>query len=174
MNEGDSIVLINGVLRITYVINRRAAFGIGYGGDNADLVNRIIYLIIALVASVIIIIAYIKKFKTLTNFQKICLILILVGALGNCTDRLFYAKSGYAVVDFIDFYLFDFWTFVFNIADCGIVIGAFMLLGYLIVDEVKDVKKRRAAELQEINDNKNAQNIEQNSQPESNENKEEK
>ena len=67
--------------------------------------------------------------------------LILTGALGNLIDRLFYGPR-YAVIDFIDFYFLPFWNYVFNIADCGVVIGAILLIIYLIVSEVKDYKAR--------------------------------
>ena len=151
MYEGQSIDLISGFLRLTYVQNRRAAFGIGIGsGANGDLINRIVYLCIALTASVVILIYYIKKFNELKPYIKACLMLVLVGALGNSIDRLFYASSGHAVVDFIDLYFLSFWTYVFNVADCGVVVGAFMLLAYFIVEEVKEFKVKRAQEQAEI------------------------
>ncbi|MBA4108171.1 MAG: signal peptidase II [Leptothrix sp. (in: Bacteria)] len=68
------------------------------------------------------------------------LTLILAGAVGNVVDRLVY---GY-VVDFLDFH----WSWMsplfpgghfpaFNVADCGISIGAALL----ILDEVRRVRK---------------------------------
>lgn len=171
MYEAQSIDLIPGFLRLTYVQNRHAAFGLGIGGDgpNGDLINRIIYLVIALVASAGIIAYFIKKYNEIKPYIKACLMLILVGALGNSIDRLFYANSGYAVVDFIDFYFLSFWTFVFNIADCGVVIGAFMLLVYFIIEEVNEVKAKRAKELEEINAKKEAEKpVEQPEQAEEN------
>jgi signal peptidase II len=68
------------------------------------------------------------------------LTLILGGAIGNVIDRLVH---GY-VVDFLDFH----WAFLspmfpaghfpaFNVADCGITIGA----GLLILDELRRVKR---------------------------------
>jgi signal peptidase II len=48
--------------------------------------------------------------------------MILGGALGNLSDRLFRGHAG-AVVDFIHF---DFWP-TFNVADASIVVGTFVL-----------------------------------------------
>ena len=91
-------------------------------------------------------------------YIRACLVLIVTGALGNMIDRIFYGPLEYAdatglfsgaVVDWIDFYWF--WSFNFNIADSCIVVSAFMLIIYIIVNEVKDVIARRKAE--ELNDN---------------------
>lgn len=138
------IVLIPNFLGITYLINTNAAFGIGLGNE---LVNRIVYIILALIVSAIIIYLYVKKFTRLSKMYKACMMLILVGALGNVIDRVFYT-TGYlgsenvGVVDWIDF--FGIWKFVFNIADSAIVIGVFMLIGVLIYEEIKDRKKNKS------------------------------
>ena len=87
-------------------------------------------------------------------FIRACLVLIVTGALGNMIDRIFYGPLEYAdatglfsgsVVDWIDFYWF--WSFNFNIADCCIVIAAFMLIIYIIVIEVKEMVAKRNAEI---------------------------
>ena len=74
--------------------------------------------------------------------------MIITGAIGNMIDRISYGTSGLftgSVVDWIDFYWF--WPFVFNIADCCIVIAAFMLVAYIIILEVKDMIARRNADV---------------------------
>ena len=58
---------------------------------------------------------------------------ILGGAVGNVIDRVLY---GY-VVDFLDFYYADIHFPAFNVADCGISIGA----ACLILDEVLRVRR---------------------------------
>ncbi len=50
--------------------------------------------------------------------------LILGGALGNLIDRLMYGK----VVDFIDFHVFGYHWYTFNIADCAIVVGVVLFI----------------------------------------------
>ena len=142
MAVGQSVDLIPGFLRITYVLNYNAAFGIGAG--NA-LASRIIYIIVASLGSIGLIAFYVWKYKRINPFVKGCMMLILTGALGNLIDRLFYGPE-YAVVDFIDFYFLPFWNFVFNIADCGVVIGAIALVIYLVVEEVKDYRAKNQSE----------------------------
>lgn len=171
LNVGDQIILIPNFLAISYVQNFKAAFGIGYKGENADTVNRIIYLVVAGVATIGITFFYIKKYKSLNKIYKACIMLILVGAVGNIIDRLFYAKNDFAVVDWIDFY--GIWGYNFNIADSCVVIGAIILIIYLIVDEVKEVKAKREQELAEIKAEKAAKEAEkvESKQEESSDNK---
>lgn len=140
--EGESITLIPGFLWITYVRNTNAAFGLGFTGD--ELINRIIYIVIAVIGSAAIIFFYVYRYKKIGKYVKACLMMMLVGALGNLIDRLFYAKSGYAVVDWINFFDISWWHWVFNIADASIVIGVIMLVVYLIVDEIKEYKIKKA------------------------------
>lgn len=138
------IDLIPGFLGISYLINTNAAFGIGLG--NA-LVNRIVYIVLAVLVSAVLIAVYVKKFDKLNKLYKACLMMILVGAVGNLIDRVFYTvdylkSAEVGVVDWIDFY--GIWRYVFNIADSSIVIGVIMLIVVLIVEEVLDRKKQNA------------------------------
>ncbi|MGM3273756.1 signal peptidase II [Ralstonia sp. 24A2] len=61
------------------------------------------------------------------------LALILGGALGNVIDRVIYGH----VVDFLDFHLNTYHWPAFNVADCGICIGAVLL----IIDELRRVRR---------------------------------
>ena len=60
---------------------------------------------------------------------------ILSGGIGNLIDRI---RFGY-VVDFIEPTFVNF--AIFNIADCAVTCGAVVLVGYLLYDAFKDVKK---------------------------------
>lgn len=137
MTEGDSIILIPHFLAITFSWNNAAAFGMGFPNPE---VNRWIYIVVALIASAVIIYFCLRKNKTYGKFIKACLMCILVGAVGNLIDRIIYGK----VVDFIDF--FGIWGAIFNVADSFVVIGTLMLIAALIVEEVKDYKARKATE----------------------------
>lgn len=149
INVGDSIVLIPGFLRISHVLNFKAAFGIGVG---KEIVDRIIYIVIASIAAIGLTTYFIVRYNKTKPFVRGCLMLILTGAIGNLIDRLFYGPE-YAVIDFIDFY--GIWDFVFNIADCGVVIGAILLIIYIIVEEVKDYRnKNKESDVAFNNDNK--------------------
>ena len=133
------------VVRISYVQNPNAAFGLG--ADN-PAVSRILYLVIASIISVALIVYLIIKRKNMKRFVRAALIMVVTGAFGNMIDRLFYAQPNqelhYVVVDWIDFDWF--WPYVFNIADSCIVVAAFMLIIYVIVGEVKDAIAKRKAE----------------------------
>lgn len=140
-----------GIVRISYVLNENAAFGIGASDPT---VSRTIYLIVATLVSAGLVFYMIWKRKEMKLFIRACLVLIVTGALGNMIDRIFYGPLEYAdatglfsgsVVDWIDFYWF--WSFNFNIADCCIVIAAFMLIIYIVVIEVKEMIAKRNAEI---------------------------
>ena len=149
----ESIVLIGTAekpfLQISYGINERAAFGFGF--DSA-IANRITYCIVAFLGAGALITIYVMNMKKIGPFIKACLMLMLVGALGNLVDRLFYSPSflhapNNGVVDWIDF--IGIWPFVFNIADSCVVVGTIMLIVYFIIDEIKTVKAKRAEEVKE-------------------------
>ena len=152
-----------GIVRINYVLNYNAAFGLG-ASDHT--VSRVIYLIVASLVVIGLITYMIIKRKEMKLYVRACLVLICTGALGNMIDRIFYAPY-YAVVDWIDFWWF--WGYNFNIADCCIVISAFMLIIYIIVLEVKDMIARRNAEVKMEKDVKTAEKPEENTENEKSE-----
>ncbi len=111
------VPVVKGVLSLTLVHNRGAAFGI--------LKNQVPFFIFAaLVATVLICVNLNKSQRDEPAVYNISLSLILAGGLGNLIDRIW---LGY-VIDFIDF---GFWP-VFNVADSAITAGA-LLLGWTIM-----------------------------------------
>ena len=102
---------------LTFVVNYVFAFGF----FNSPSLNQIIVSIVIL--SIIIYFLYLL-IKTQDHFFKVCLVLILSGAVGNFLDRIF---RGY-VVDFIDIYVFNYHWPAFNIADSCISIGFVILI----------------------------------------------
>lgn len=129
-----------GIVRIRYVLNYNAAFGLG-ASDHT--VSRVLYLVFASLISAGIVTYLIIKRKTTKLFIRAALVMVVTGAIGNMIDRIFYGPE-FAVVDWIDFWWF--WKFNFNIADCCVVIAAFMLIIYVIVMEVKDYLEKRKKE----------------------------
>ena len=129
-----------GFVRINYVLNYNAAFGLG---ADDHTVSRIIYLVVASLVTIGLITYLIFKRKEMKLYVRACLVLIVTGAIGNMIDRIFYAPY-YAVVDWIDFWWF--WDYNFNIADSCIVVAAFMMIIYIIVLEVKDMIAKRNEE----------------------------
>ncbi|MBI3977889.1 MAG: signal peptidase II [Chloroflexi bacterium] len=103
-------------VRITYVTNTGAAFGLFQG-------SSYMFALIAL-AVVVLIVLYFQVLATNSAFFRIALGLQLGGAVGNLIDRVRYGH----VVDFVDL---RFWP-VFNVADSAIVVGV-ILLGYLML-----------------------------------------
>ena len=116
LNANQSIPIIKGLLYVTFVRNRGAAFGI--------LKNQLPLFIFTALFAVVLIFLVISKKKERPLILNISLGLILAGAIGNLIDRLF---LGY-VVDFIDFRIWP----VFNVADSAITVGA-VLLGWSIL-----------------------------------------
>ena len=146
--------LLNGFVYISYVLNEGAAFGFGTGNGVA---NRIIYLVVATLISGGLITYLIIKRKETKLIVRAALIMVVAGAIGNMIDRVFYGplqgETGLftgRVVDWIDFHWF--WPYVFNIADCCIVIAAFMLIIYIIVAEVKDYREKNKNKVKTVND----------------------
>ena len=112
---GEGIDIIKGVLSITYVENRGAAFGI--------LQNAQAFFIIAtILACGALAYFMIREYSKMHTLMRISLALIFAGALGNFIDRVI---LGY-VRDMIYFELINFP--VFNIADSAICVGAAILI----------------------------------------------
>ena len=131
-----SIPVIHNFLYITPIENPGIAFGINLGPDFKTIIS--IFTVIATVG-LLIYFFRIKKDDFLTRFS---VAVILGGALGNLTDRIFYGYFyGYGhlfsgnVVDFLDLRLFGFFfmnktfgVYVFNVADVAITVGVAFLL----------------------------------------------
>lgn len=115
---GESRVVLDQVLWLTYVQNRGAAFGILQG-------HSWLFFICALL--VIVILVAINSKQRLPAAMQVIFGLITAGAIGNLLDRL---RLNY-VVDFFDLG----WWPVFNIADMAIVCGAILLIVKLLWDE---------------------------------------
>lgn len=113
--SAQPVAVINGVLELTYVENRGAAWGMFQGA-------RIAFIILTVVFLVAFAWFYIKRKDEFNTLSKVIFALIFAGALGNLIDRTVY---GY-VRDMIYFSLINFP--VFNIADSAIVIGSGLLL----------------------------------------------
>ena len=142
-----------GFVHISYVLNPNAAFGFGATDPN---VSRTIYLIVASLISAGLIFYLIWKRKEMKLLVRASLILVITGAVGNMIDRIFYGPLQGAnglfqgmVVDWIDFYWF--WGYNFNIADSCIVVAAFILIIYVIVEEVKDYRAKNKSEVKPVN-----------------------
>jgi signal peptidase II len=131
MELGQSIKLIPNVLNLTYIQNRGAAFGMLSE-------HRWVFMIISTVA-IIGIIVYLFGFCKERMLVKVGLATIIGGGIGNMIDRTAYGF----VVDMIDFCLFDFWVWIFNVADACVCVGAGIVMLGIILDLIKEAKKKQ-------------------------------
>lgn len=116
LKEQGSLVLVDGVLQLTFLENRGAMLGI--------LQNQKAFLIFMATVFVALVIYIIIKMPDNNRFtiMHILLTALCAGAMGNMIDRIQY---GY-VVDFIYFILINFP--IFNIADILISISTVIIL----------------------------------------------
>ena len=133
---GESVKIIPGVLRFTYIQNDGAAFG---SLDDA----RWVFMILSTVA-IVAILGYMFWKKPQNKLLLAALIMVTGGGVGNMIDRIW---LGY-VVDFIDFCAFPkLWMWVFNIADSFVCIGAGLLALWMILDTIKEIKAEKAQKI---------------------------
>jgi len=106
-------------LRLTYVENTGAAFGIGFSRNG--------FFIILSTLLLGVLFYLLRAWRDKNVWIRVGLILVAGGALGNLYDRLAYGF----VVDFLQLPMWP----VFNVADSCVTIGAFCLAWGLRLDD---------------------------------------
>ena len=134
LQGAPSFPLWQDVLHFTYARNEGAAFGM-----LSD--QRWVFMLFSTVA-IIALLVVLFYHRPKSRYVQITLAMIVGGGIGNMIDRV---ALGY-VTDFIDFTLIDF--AIFNVADSFVTVGAFMLMGYLILDMVREIKLEKANKLE--------------------------
>ena len=129
LKAGDTVVLIPGFLGLHYTENTGAAFSLFSSSTQTLSIVTLIALGAALVA------LFTVKKKAL--IYDICVPLIIAGGGSNLLDRF---TRGY-VIDYIRTLFVDFP--IFNFADSLITCACFALIIYLIVEMVRENKKRK-------------------------------
>lgn len=147
MTLGESIPVIKDFFHFTYILNKGAAFGM-----LAD--NRWVFLLLSTLSIAVLAVAIILMSGKLSWRYGICFSMIVGGGIGNMIDRIFNGEtigSG-AVIDFIDFR--GIWSYIFNVADSFVCVGAALFFLFVVIEEVMEIKKSRAqkATLSENND----------------------
>jgi signal peptidase II len=123
---GESVGVLGDWLRLTYVLNPGAAFGIHVGPW-----SRPVFVSLAVVA--VLALAHVVRLTPPAERLRLwALALIMGGALGNLTDRL---RAHASVVDFLDVGVGPVRWPVFNLADVGVTVGAVLLVMLLWGDE---------------------------------------
>ncbi|MEA4924212.1 MAG: signal peptidase II [Syntrophomonadaceae bacterium] len=116
MARGQSVPIIDGILNLTFVVNRGAAFGILQG-------KSWFFLIMAVVV-VAALVYYNLRYHPLP-WGQYAMGLIVGGTLGNVVDRCYFG----AVRDFFSIG----WFPVFNVADMAITTGGALVLLYIFL-----------------------------------------
>ena len=120
MARNDSIEVLGGFFRLTYIHNRGAAFGLSFGGPEVHTFLSVVALVV---------LAWL--FRTLpsdSGLLRAAVTMVLGGALGNIIDRIRLGE----VIDFFDFGIGPDWRWpVFNVADSFVTVGIVILaIGY--------------------------------------------
>jgi signal peptidase II len=116
MQTGESISLLSDVVRLTFVRNSGAAFGLLSG-------NRIPFLFTTFLAIVALLFLVVRSRRTRADLS-FYLVLVLAGAIGNMIDRLRFGE----VIDFIDIGGKNVRWPVFNVADSAVTVGVLLFL----------------------------------------------
>tara|TARA_Y100001970_G_C14251207_1_gene872042 strand:- start:5495 stop:5947 length:453 start_codon:yes stop_codon:yes gene_type:complete len=117
-------IYVTSFLDITHIHNFGVSFGLFAG--------IISPLILVLISSLVVIFLFYLMIISKDSLEKMGLVVIIAGAMGNIIDRLF---NGY-VIDFIYFHYKDFYWPAFNFADIYITIGIIMIL-LSIINKIK-------------------------------------
>lgn len=127
----DHISVIEGFFYITHVRNPGAAFGLF---ASAPALFRSVFFLSASVAATAMIIAFFRRLAPGEKLSAFSLGLVLGGALGNMTDRIFRGE----VVDFLHFILWNNYAWPdFNVADSSICVGVGLLILELFASETE-------------------------------------
>jgi signal peptidase II len=118
-DPGGSIPVAGDVVRLTYVLNSGAAFGLGGGRYSAVIFPLLPMLALGVIAY------FFWKASAQDRLRLYALALVLGGAVGNLLDRF---RAPGAVVDFLDVGLASLRWPVFNVADVGVTLGAVCLV----------------------------------------------
>lgn len=140
----ESKPVIQDVFAITYIQNTGMSWGLFKG-------KRIIFIVLTFIALLFAFRIYYNVYNKKKYLPiRICLVLLISGALGNMLDRI---RLGY-VVDFFNFELINFP--VFNVADIMVVVSFFLLFFLLMFkysnEEFDEITKLKISVENEVND----------------------
>jgi signal peptidase II len=139
LSDREPVRLLGGALKLTLIRNSGAAFSIGEG-------QTWVFTIIATAVVVVIL----RISRHLRSLAWACALgLLLGGALGNLSDRIFRSPGLFRghVVDFVQFGRFpvvDYDFPVFNLADSAIVVGGCLMVLLSFLGRQPDGTRHRA------------------------------
>ncbi|WP_077303387.1 signal peptidase II [Virgibacillus pantothenticus] len=120
---GERLTIIENFFYITSHRNTGAAWGI--------LEGQMTFFYIVTVIVVAVVVYYIQAYAKDSKLLGLALSFVLGGAVGNFIDRVFRKE----VVDFFDFIIFGYDFPIFNVADSSLVVGVFLIIITMFIDE---------------------------------------
>ena len=143
LEYGDPVVVIPGVFRFNYTENPAAAMGLFED-------HRWVFMTVSTIG-IIVLFIYLWKFRPDSKLACAALSMIIGGGIGNMIDRCFYngtlstTVGKKVVIDFLDFYAFpDIWSYIFNVADAFVCIGAGILMAWCVYSLVIEIRAEKA------------------------------
>ena len=135
MEPGQIIKLTPKLIWLTFVQNTGAAFSFSFGNP---LLNRILFIIISIIAICFIVYLSVKSKNKLEIFS---FALILGGAIGNLIDRIIMGSvTDFIWCDFPDLIMIR-WP-VFNVADSSIVVAIVLMIISTFLHKETDEEKK--------------------------------
>ncbi len=121
MTLHESHTIVEGLVRLTYVQNRGAAFGIL---SEAGLPYQSLMFSVVSLLALLAIALYAWRMPVQSRLPQTALAMVMGGAVGNLLDR---ARLGY-VIDYVDMYWGPHHWPAFNVADSAITVGVALLV----------------------------------------------
>ena len=133
LSTGKMVTFIPHLIGFELTYNDGAAFSLF--GNLPELRRRILLISFSTIGAIVMIVVLAMKYKKLNWWYKSSLYLMLAGCVGNFIDRVFYEKG--LVIDFIRFIFWEKFA-IFNLADVFLVVGAFLLIIAVVIEEIQD------------------------------------
>ena len=153
LSTGKMVTFIPHLIGFELTYNDGAAFSLF--GNRPELPRRILLISFSTIGAIVMIVVLAMKYKKLNWWYKSSLYLTLAGCIGNFIDRVFYEKG--LVIDFIRFIFWEKFA-IFNLADVFLVVGAFLLIIAVVIEEIQDnfKMKKMDKDIEESKDDEKA------------------
>ena len=153
LSTGKMVTFIPHLISFELTYNDGAAFSLF--GNLPEVPRRILLISFSTIGAIVMIVVLAMKYKKLNWWYKSSLYLMLAGCIGNFIDRVFYEKG--LVIDFIRFIFWEKFA-IFNLADVFLVVGAFLLIIAVVIEEIQDnfKMKKMDKDIEESKDDEKA------------------
>ena len=153
LSTGKMVTFIPHLIGFELTYNDGAAFSLF--GNLPEVPRRILLISFSTIGTIVMIVVLAMKYKKLNWWYKSSLYLMLAGCIGNFIDRVFYEKG--LVIDFIRFIFWEKFA-IFNLADVFLVVGAFLLIIAVVIEEIQDnfKMKKMDKDIEESKDDEKA------------------